>query len=215
MQLTREKGKSIVDFHFMDYPHATGVKKAVNFLSEKIFIARANGKVPVVVCVGTDRSTGDSLGPFTGTILKNNFQTDLSVLGTIDEPVHAVNLDQIFAKLNYKYKYGENGKFIIAVDAAIGKHGRSGFVHIKEGPLYPGSGIGKDLSPVGHINVLGVVLETEERDEEKICFSLGTVRLRRVLVMSKIIANIIAEADKKALVLKRATDAIDKIQMLI
>src|SRR5690606_31826424 len=50
-----------------------------------------------IVCVGTDRSTGDSLGPFIGSVLlrqkdKGFIPPSVSVYGTIHEPVHALNL---------------------------------------------------------------------------------------------------------------------------
>jgi hypothetical protein len=42
------------------------------------------------ICIGTDRSSGDSLGPFVGTYL--NEMGYKNVYGTLDEPVHAMNL---------------------------------------------------------------------------------------------------------------------------
>ena len=46
-----------------------------------------------VLCVGTDRSTGDALGPITGTLLAETGSDVMDVWGTLDDPVHAVNLD--------------------------------------------------------------------------------------------------------------------------
>ena len=41
------------------------------------------------VCIGTDRSIGDSLGPMVGTMLNYN---NLMVYGTIESPVHGLNI---------------------------------------------------------------------------------------------------------------------------
>ena len=54
-----------------------------------------------VVCVGTDRSTGDALGPLVGSALKSRQAEGLipptvTIHGTIHEPVHALNLEKIF-----------------------------------------------------------------------------------------------------------------------
>ena len=43
-------------------------------------------KAPVIICIGTDRSTGDSLGPLVGSQLNAAFRGELPVYGTLDEP---------------------------------------------------------------------------------------------------------------------------------
>ncbi|WP_340371938.1 DUF1256 domain-containing protein [Peribacillus sp. FSL E2-0218] len=45
----------------------------------------------VFLCIGSDRSTGDSFGPLVGTMLKEK-QVPYHVFGTLSEPVHALNL---------------------------------------------------------------------------------------------------------------------------
>ncbi len=47
----------------------------------------------VVVCIGTDRCIGDSLGPLVGYNLKN-LDVKYPVFGTINEPIHAMNLEE-------------------------------------------------------------------------------------------------------------------------
>lgn len=47
----------------------------------------------VVVCLGTDRSTGDSLGPIAGSSLRKFRSSLFDLFGTLEEPVHAMNLD--------------------------------------------------------------------------------------------------------------------------
>ena len=48
----------------------------------------------IVLCIGTDRSTGDALGPLVGERLHGVCQ-HARVLGNLKEPVHAVNLSTI------------------------------------------------------------------------------------------------------------------------
>ncbi|MFO8060759.1 MAG: DUF1256 domain-containing protein, partial [Bacillota bacterium] len=46
-----------------------------------------------VVCIGTDRSTGDALGPLIGSILQTECD-EVSTWGSIDSPIHAANLHE-------------------------------------------------------------------------------------------------------------------------
>src|SRR5690625_2282795 len=48
----------------------------------------------VAICIGTDRSTGDSLGPLTGTFLSRFRPKNIHVYGTLHHPVHALNLEE-------------------------------------------------------------------------------------------------------------------------
>lgn len=58
----------------------------------------------IIVCVGTDRSTGDSLGPLTGSILERRINNRVDIWGNINNPVHAKNLDNTIKK-NKRNKY--------------------------------------------------------------------------------------------------------------
>lgn len=109
----------------------------------------------VLLCIGTDRSTGDALGPIVGhklsrSLLKYNY---IHLHGTLDEPVHAKNLKE---KTDYIYD-SLNNPFIIAIDACLGNIDRVGYIAINEGPLKPGAGVNKDLPAVGDISITGIV----------------------------------------------------------
>ena len=47
----------------------------------------------VFVCIGSDRITGDSLGPLVGHQLSRYHWKNIYVYGTLNEPVHALNLE--------------------------------------------------------------------------------------------------------------------------
>lgn len=104
-----------------------------------------------VVCVGTDRSTGDSLGPLVGTMLEDaGFPGE--VIGNLDEPVHAENLSRVLMSL------GESGdSLVLGVDACLGTKSEVGAVMVRPGPLHPGLGVKKKLPPVGDMHLAGVV----------------------------------------------------------
>src|SRR5699024_11577215 len=64
----------------------------------------------VQFCIGTDRSTGDSLGPLTGTFLTELNPKHLTIYGTLHHPVHATNMHEYIDKIT---KYHRK-PFIIA-----------------------------------------------------------------------------------------------------
>ncbi|MFC5530664.1 spore protease YyaC [Cohnella yongneupensis] len=107
----------------------------------------------VIVCIGTDRSTGDSLGPLVGTSLRKFRSSTFDVFGTLEEPVHAMNLDDTMEGIRLTI----GNPFIIGVDACLGSAASVGSIAVGEGPLRPGSGVGKKLTPVGDIHLTGIV----------------------------------------------------------
>ena len=107
----------------------------------------------ILLCIGTDRSTGDCLGPLIGSKLASEDQQLFIIYGTLDQPVHASNLDEKMKLIQYQYP----NAFIVAVDACLGKLENVGCVNIGDGSLQPGAGVNKKLPPVGHIHITGIV----------------------------------------------------------
>lgn len=134
----------------------------------------------VVVCVGTDRSTGDSLGPLIGTQLNNNKEPVL-VYGTLDNPVHALNLEEQITEIKIKHPHAT----ILAVDACLGKSENVGYISLKKGPLKPGTGVNKQLPLVGDYHIVGVVNVGGFMEY----FVLQNTRLSLVMKMANVIAE--------------------------
>lgn len=130
---------------------------AVSQLTECLdrMFATSLGKPLIVVCVGTDRSTGDAFGPIVGTKLKCIPSLRLvHIYGTLDEPVHAVNLASTLEHIQAEHR---ESPFILAVDACLGKFDHVGQLIIEEGPLRPGAGVKKSLPEFGDYTLTGVV----------------------------------------------------------
>ena len=104
-------------------------------------------------CIGTDRSTGDALGPLIGTRLVALGLEASHVWGTLDSPVHAANLH---AAIDEAYSSFQN-PYVIAADACLGRLENVGMVTVSRGPLRPGTGVSKTLPPIGDIHVTGIV----------------------------------------------------------
>jgi putative sporulation protein YyaC len=106
----------------------------------------------IVLCIGTDRSTGDSLGPLVGEKLKKTCR-QAKVLGNLEEPVHAGNLGKVLDEIRELYI----NPFIIAVDASLGRSENVGTIKLARGAIKPGAGVNKDLPAVGDFHITGIV----------------------------------------------------------
>lgn len=105
---------------------------------------------PTIVCVGTDRCSGDSLGPRVGLWLKEDNDIDAKVHGTIHHPVHAEN---IYETLDVIPSTSE----IIAIDAGVGQKSSIGAINVTNSGLNPGSGVDKDLPHIDGVGITGIV----------------------------------------------------------
>jgi putative sporulation protein YyaC len=144
-------------------------------------------KRPIVfICIGTDRSTGDSLGPLVGTLLEEKNLKAFHVYGTLDDPIHAVNLAEKLKEIQAKYV----DPYIIGIDACLGRIKNVGVIQVGTGPVKPGAGVNKDLPAVGDIHITGIVNVSGFME----FFVLQNTRLNLVMKMAKTIANGIYQA---------------------
>ncbi len=106
----------------------------------------------VYLCIGTDRATGDCLGPLVGTRLQAMMPA-INLFGTLETPSHAANLEGVLEEIALQYK----NPLVIAVDASLGNADRIGYINIKPGGLKPGTALKKMLPEVGDFHISAVV----------------------------------------------------------
>ncbi|MBW5448569.1 spore protease YyaC [Cohnella sp. CFH 77786] len=164
----------------VDYTDPSAAIQLAEWISGYTKWLPANRRI-VVVCLGTDRSTGDSLGPITGTVLSKFKSPSFDLFGTLEEPVHAVNLGDTLDLIRSRYRQ----PFIVGVDACLGKAASVGTIHVGEGPIRPGAGVNKELPPVGDIHISGVVNIGGFMEY----FVLQNTRLHLVMGMAELIAQ--------------------------
>lgn len=140
---------------------------------------------PVIVCVGSDLSVGDALGPVAGTKLKEKLKGyNVYVYGTLAKPItaHEVKYTNQFIKSTHP------NSTVIAIDAAVGAAGDIGLIKGAKRGLKPGSGANKRLQKVGDVSVMGIVAE-----KSLFNYSLfSSTRLNVVYKMAEIIAEGVA-----------------------
>lgn len=135
----------------MDAPDAADAIGQALFQAGATRLRAADGIV--LLCIGTDRSIGDSLGPLVGTYVSQEETEGFSVLGTLDNPVHAGNLVEAVDWIESTY----HRPFVIAVDACLGRMESIGMLTVGGGSLRPGAGVNKALPAVGDLHLTGVV----------------------------------------------------------
>ncbi|AET70994.1 putative sporulation protein YyaC [Desulfosporosinus orientis DSM 765] len=124
-------------------------------LEERLFelLISTQNRPVVILCIGTDRSTGDALGPLIGTLLSRLKLPHLHIYGTLDDPVHATNLEQYISVIQHSFY----NPFIIAIDACLGRLDSIGCITLADGPLRPGAGVNKKLPEIGEAHITGIV----------------------------------------------------------
>lgn len=157
---------------------------AVHNLSENLqqYIKTYQGYSEIVLlCIGTDRSTGDALGPIVGSKLERMYPNNCTIYGTLDSPVHAVNLQETVERIHAVH----HEPLLIAIDACLGQFSSVGKISVANGPLRPGAGVKKTLPEVGHFHITGIVNIGGFMEY----FVLQNTRLSLVMKMGEVIAT--------------------------
>ncbi len=147
-----------------------------------------NKKGILFLCIGTDRSTGDSLGPLIGYKLKGKKIKKAEVIGTLEKPVHAMNLEQYLKAVHISFPE----HLVVAVDASVGNMEHIGYITLGRGPLKPGLGVSKELRAVGDIFITGIVGSCGNHDP----IMLQSVRLSVVMRLADCISESISFVEK-------------------
>lgn len=157
------------------YADKLGLNKAIALLNSMLPLG---DQAISYLCIGSDLSTGDCFGPLTGTLLKNiGFQ---NVIGTLDDPVHAKNLEQRLAQI-------PKPNYVVAVDATMGHYNTLGNLTFTKGSLQPGAAFKRELPPVGD----GCVLFNAAPFGFANFLMLGCASLNKVWLGSNLLARAI------------------------
>ncbi|MCI6693590.1 MULTISPECIES: spore protease YyaC [unclassified Clostridium] len=131
--------------------------KIGNFLYKELVDVYKSNREIIFICIGTDRCTGDSLGPLIGYKSKNHFknlsQLNIFIYGTLESPIHSKNLIDIISKIKSTFK----NPYIVAIDSCLGSINNIGKVFIDKAPIFPGLAVNKNLPPIGDLSITGIV----------------------------------------------------------
>ena len=108
----------------------------------------------VILCVGTDRITGDCYGPLVGSnleeLLKNDNISNVNIYGTLENSINYNNIQDVLKNLN-------DNTCVIVVDAALSKKENIGKIFISSGKTALGKGLKKSRIEIGDISIKSVI----------------------------------------------------------
>ena len=150
-----------------------------------LLIPQGREKELVVLCLGTDRSTGDSLGPVTGTFLSNCFNSEklpqnIPIYGSLWRPVHANNVAECINEIHQ----ANDNPFVLSIDSCVSKEKPVGTIAISAETVSPGSSLARILPEVGDVSIFGVVAPVGVNQYELI----SSARLYMIMEMARILS---------------------------
>ena len=131
------------------------------------------------ICVGSDRSTGDSFGPLVGTLLTEAGYK--YVTGTLERPCDSSSMLERLKEVPVEVP-------VLAIDSCVGVS--VGCFQVSDQPLAPGKSLGKPLPHVGRASLLAVVCRNTDNPYK----ALQTASLHLVMTMAKQTAAAIMKA---------------------
>lgn len=169
----------------------------------------------ILLCIGTDRIMGDSLGPLVGSMVERArglHCTDLHSIGSFADtaccntnlssntPLHNTGMPLIvygtlqhtihalnLSEIHAHIKKKHPHSLVIAVDASLGSCENIGSVFVRPGGLHPGAGVNKNLPCLGDISITGITGEQSRHPY----LALQTVRLSTIARMAEHICECI------------------------
>lgn len=143
----------------------------------------------VFLCVGTNKITGDMIGPIVGQKLKDNLkQENVKIYGDMINTLNLKNASKIIKKVKAKYL----NPFYITIDTALGKENMINKIIIGKGKIEIGKAIRDGIEFFSHINIKVVVGKYDESSENNMK-TLENVNSDSIIYLSNIITNGILE----------------------
>lgn len=175
--------KPILSLHYNE-------KKCISLIFHQLltYVKQYDKRPIILICIGTDRCIGDAVGPFIGSYLYRKKLQKLHVFGTLENPVHALNLKDTIDTVYTKFEK----PIVIALDASLGEEKNIGYINILEGPLSPGTALFKKLPQVGDIHITATVNKLTANRMEV----LQNTRLHLITSISNTIANAFVFLDR-------------------
>lgn len=137
----------------LDSKESTSIIKLRDILCEELYPIIKENRPIVFLCIGTDRSTGDSMGPLVGDKLRFLVRDKIYLYGNLEYPIHAKNLEDTIKEINIEH----TNPFVVAIDACLGSIQNVGKIFVERKPLTPGAAMNKALPPVGDLSITGIV----------------------------------------------------------
>ena len=179
-----QQANYLKDIFMQDFKHSLYQEKNKRENFEIIFL-----------CVGTDRMTGDCLGPLVGTRLEEKLAPynifNITIYGTLKENLCYSNMkDQLeHMKMNHP------NACVVVIDAALSDEEKIGKIFVEQRKMTLGKGLHKSQIKVGDISIKAVVGKNYKLPMHNFSI-LQNISLNSIIALSEIIADGICEVIK-------------------
>ena len=171
-----------------EFYYSSEQKNVSNNLTQKLW-EMLRGEIPIIVCIGTDATIGDSLGPICGTMLEGRMKEEF-IYGTLQKTVTAKEIKTIKTFIAKVHPFSK----VLVIDAAVGNATDIGYIKISDAPIKPGLGANKDLPEIGDISIISII---GEKSHGNYAF-MNMTRLSPVYHIAKLIADAIENYYREA-----------------
>ena len=112
----------------------------------------------VILCIGTSKCVGDSLGPIVGeNLYKKINKSNIYIFGNLKNNITYQNVDIVLNRINKIIK----NPYLIVVDSALASKEYLGQIIISKNRMIIGSALDKASYNIGNLNIKGVVGENK------------------------------------------------------
>lgn len=148
-----------------------------------------------ILCIGTDKMTGDSFGPLVGTMLIKMLEDyniyNVNIYGNLERNLNYINIEDELIRVKNENK----NACIIVVDAALSQKENIGKIILTNKNVSLGQGLKKEKLEIGNIGIKAVV--GKDYKIPKYNFKvLQNISLNVVMKLADIVANGIFETIK-------------------
>ncbi|WP_125152410.1 spore protease YyaC [Clostridium rectalis] len=158
----------------------------------KYLLDKIKGKNKILIlCIGADNCTGDSLGPLTGTLLKKS-NCPCTIIGDLENIVAYNNLKATYSHINKNLKE----YFIIAIDACLGETKDIGKIFVENEGITAASALTSNQICIGDISIKAVVNKLSSFKCSNL-YILQQTRLFYVYTMADTISKALLKALKQ------------------
>lgn len=113
-------------------------------------------RIPVILCIGSEKICGDSLGPAVGDLLTEKYNIKCFVYGISERSVNGETLNAYLDFIRFVHKDAP----LLAVDACLGKNTSVGKIKASVNGVCPKKAVTGSGERVGDVGILGVVGQT-------------------------------------------------------
>lgn len=123
----------------------------------------------IVLCIGTNKVIGDSIGPMVGEYLNKLLESreekkNIVIYGNMSKTLNLKNVQQILKNEITKYE----NPFIITIDAALGRTELIEQIFVGKGNIQIGSCLGDGICCYSNLYLKGIVGKEGESNKENI-----------------------------------------------